>query len=106
MADLEPLSHPGVTLEDLPAEVRADYELMRVLPDGRIIGVRRLMFHYTMAVDMDATGMADRNCFAEQWQAHLACLTWAGTGDPEHGHRHMGRGRRRDLATGREWVAW
>ena len=94
-----------VAIEDLPEDVRAVYEAMRVLPDGRVCGVRRLMFHWTLHVDVDAYGVEDFYCFEEQVTAHLALATWNGTGDPVGWHRHGRSGRRRDTATEREWIA-
>jgi hypothetical protein len=48
---------------ELPPEIRADYTDFRVLPDGRLIGVKRLLFHWTIHVDINLIGYEDRYCF-------------------------------------------
>ena len=83
-----------------------EYIETRELPDGRIIGVHRLMYHYTMHVDIDEFGYRERYCFETKELALVALRTWDGTGDPAGWHRHPESGRRRNLRTGEEWVAW
>lgn len=89
----------------LPEEVRIAYEALRRLPDGRIIGVHRLLYHYTLQVDIDWCGYHERYCYATLDGAMKALREWDGAGDPEGWHRHPESGRRRDPETGREWVA-
>jgi hypothetical protein len=48
---------------DLPAEVKAQYINMRVLADGRICGVHRLLYHWTLHVDINEYGYEDRYCY-------------------------------------------
>jgi len=91
-------------IEYLPEEVTKYYVHMRVLPDGRICGVMRLLFHWTMHVDIDDTGYTDRYCYQTMEGAVAALDKWDGTGDPEGWHRHPKTGRRRNLETGEEWV--
>lgn len=87
-------------------EVAAEYVQIKTLADGRLIGLRRLMFHWTIHVDIDETGYSDRYCFATRQLAQEAFDLWDGTGDPINWHRHPHTGRRRDLSTGREWIEW
>jgi hypothetical protein len=89
---------------ELPPEIRADYTDFRVLPDGRLIGVKRLLFHWTIHVDINLIGYEDRYCFCTYELAKAAFDEWDGQGDPKNWHRHPKTGRRRDLQTGREWI--
>jgi len=93
-------------LDELPKDVRDEYTYMKVLPDGRICGVHRLMFHWTMHVDIGEIGWEDKYCFPNQMSATKALEDWDGTGDPEGWHRHLQTGRRRNLQTGEEWIAF
>lgn len=95
-----------MTVDDLPEEITRYYIHLRELPDGRLCGVMRLMFHWTLHVGIDFVGYADRYCYETLSGALLALERWDGTGDPEGWHRHLKTGRRRDLKTGREWVQW
>lgn len=95
-----------MTIEEmLPAEIRAEYEHLRMLPDGRIIAIRRLLMHWTLLVGLDEFGYAENYCFATRDLVESAYKNWDGTGEPEGWHRHPKSGRRRDIATGREWIA-
>ena len=88
----------------LDSETAAAYIAMRQLPDGRWCGVLRLLFHWTLHVDIDWTGYADRYCYRDKAEAIGALKEWDGTGDPVGWHRHVNTGRRRD-SEGNEWVA-
>lgn len=83
--------------------IREHYPDFRQLPDGRFIGVMRLLFHWTMHVDIHPVGYEDRYCFETYELAKAAFDDWDGTGDPEGWHRHPMTGRRRDLKAGTEW---
>ncbi|MBY3433289.1 hypothetical protein HFN89_03805 [Rhizobium laguerreae] len=89
---------------ELPDHVTDSYIDLKQLPDGRYIGTVRLLYHWTMHIDIDDVGYADRYCFATYELAKKAFDEWSGVGDPEGWHRHPTSGRRKDLATGREWV--
>lgn len=82
------------------------YTDVRQLPDGRVIGVLRLLFHWTLHVDIHEYGYEDRYCYATKAQAVLALNEWDGTGDPGHGwHRHPSTMRRRtDGDPSREYI--
>lgn len=96
-----------MSLADLPAYATEDYVKVRELPDGRVIGITRLMFHWTLHIDIDDVGYADKYCYQTLQLALNALDTWDGNGDPADGwHRHLGSGRRRDLMTGAEWIQW
>lgn len=87
-----------------PQDVLNLYIATKQLPDGRWIGVRRLLYHWTLHIDIDDTGYSDRYCFNELSDA-LTCLNeWDGQGDPSHRwHKHPASGRRRDPETGLIW---
>jgi hypothetical protein len=91
--------------QGLPAEITQHYVAMRELPDGRVCGVMRLLFHWTLHVGVDLIGYADRYCYQDREVAVAAMLVWDGRGDPMCWHRHLASGRRRDLTTGREWIS-
>ncbi len=73
---------------------------------SRICGVSRLLYHWTLHVDIDWSGYAERYCYGTRVHAEQALEAWDGSGDPEGWHRHPETGRRRNLTTGEEWVAW
>lgn len=89
----------------LPQEVQDFYAATRTLPDGRVCGVHRLLYHWTLHVDVHEFGYEDRYCYPTMAGAVLAMADWDGAGDPVGWNRHPKSGRRRDPATGREWVA-
>ena len=95
-----------ITPDDLDPEIRQSYVQFKQLPDGRLCGVLRLMFHWTIHVDIDHCGYADKYCYQTLPGALVALIEWDGTGDPDGWHRHFKTGRRRDLKTGEEWIAW
>lgn len=87
----------SVTEESDPLAIhRGYYEGLRVLPDGRVLGVLRLMYHWTLHIDLHDTGYEDRYCYQTSAQALAAMNEWDGTGDPGYGwHRHPATNRRR-----------
>lgn len=89
---------------ELPAEITDEYCFIKALPDGRICGVHRLLFHWTLHVDIDLCGYAERYCYQTRDGAVAALEGWDGQGDPIGWHRHPDSGRRRDPATNREWI--
>jgi len=93
-------------IDFLPPETLATYPLIGQLPDGRYCGIHRLLYHWTMHVDLDEFGYADKYCFATQALAVAALINWNGEGDPDGWHRHLKTGRRRNLETGEEWIQW
>lgn len=95
----------AMKLEDLDPEIAKYYVHFRNLPDGRLCGVMRLLFHWTLHVDIDPVGYADRYCYMTKEGAIRALDEWDGIGDPVGWHRHPLSGRRRDLETGKEWVS-
>lgn len=88
----------------LPDDLLESYTDTRTLPDGRLCGVMRLLFHWTIHVDISWMGYEDRYCYPTYESALHAMNAWDGTGDPVGWHRHPKTGRRRDLETGREWI--
>lgn len=83
-------------LDTLPDDVKAEYAALRVLADGRVIGVRRLLFHWTLHIDIDWIGYRDNYCYETWERAMVGFIGWSGEGDPPGGwHRHTASGRRR-----------
>lgn len=87
-------------------EIALEYRELRNLPDGRLIGIKRLMFHWTIHVDIDPCGYYENYCFATYELAKTAFDTWNGTGDPVGWHRHPRTGRRVDETTGEVYISW
>lgn len=75
-------------VEDLDEEVRREYARLWHLPDGRLCGILRLLMHWTIHVDIDPTGYADRYCYATRELAERSADAWDGVGDPLYWHRH------------------
>jgi len=82
-------------LETLDREIIESYDRFWTLPDGRLCGLKRLLYHWTVHIDIDNWGYADRYCFADPGLAIEAMEKWDGTGDPINWHRHPTSGRRR-----------
>jgi hypothetical protein len=78
----------GVRPEDLPEGVTKPYHQFWILPDGRLCGLMRLLFHWTVHVDIDFTGYRERYCFMTPELAIEAMDQWDGTGDPINWHKH------------------
>lgn len=88
----------------LDTEIAAYYTLLGKLPDGRVCGVQKLLYHYTLHVGIDDFGYADRYCYTTRARAEKHLREWDGNGDPEGWHRHPATGRRRD--GDKEWIAF
>ena len=93
------------TILDIPLQVLDSYYAIRTLPDGRVCGVHKLLYHWTFHIDIDYCGYADRYCFYELKDALKALYDYDGKTEPIGWHRHPDSGRRRNLETGEEWVA-
>jgi hypothetical protein len=93
-------------LDIVPQTVLDLYHQVKIMPDGRLCGIHRLLFHWTLHVDIGEFGYTDRYCYDTLARARAALDQWDGIGDPDGWHRHQNTGRRRDLATGREWIAF
>jgi hypothetical protein len=93
----------------LSEDTASAYILLGQLPDGRICGIHRLMYHYTMHIAVSDGGYEDRYCLKTLVRAQAALLWWNGVGDPPLFHKYVGslRGRRasfnRDVITGSRW---
>ncbi len=83
----------GVRPEDISPEVLAAYKRFWTLPDGRLCGLHRLLYHWTVHVDIDPVGYADRYCFMTAELAIEAMDQWDGAGDPINWHKHPRTGR-------------
>ena len=82
------------------------YTMTKTLDNGRLCGVTKLLFHWTLHIGIDDMGYQDRYCYDTQEAAEMALALWNGAGDPLLWHRHPKSGRRRDLKNGREWTAF
>lgn len=89
---------------EIGEDLLSHYVALRLLPDGRICGVQQLLFHWTLHIGIDWCGYQDRYCYESKDLAVAAMTAWDGKGDPLAWHRHPPTGRRRDLATGQEWI--
>lgn len=89
----------------LPDYATCYCKYLGLLPDGRVCGVHRLLYHWTLLVDLNPIGYEDRYCYETEAGALSALLEWAGDGEPKGWHRHPTSGRRRDPVRGKEWVA-
>jgi hypothetical protein len=83
----------GVEPEDLPLAVRGAYSQFWILPDGRLCGLVRLLYHWTVHVDIDPIGYSDRYCFMTAELAIDGMNGWDGCGDPINWHKHPKTGR-------------
>jgi len=95
----------GMKPEDLPEEVTKHYRQFWILPDGRLCGLLRLLHHWTVHLDLDYVGYADRYCFMTPELAIEAMSLWDGRGDPINWHKHPSTGRvRPDRTAASEYV--
>ncbi len=80
------------------------YIFTKALPDGQIIGVCRLLFHWTLHVGISDVGYDDRYCYQSPLDAVSDAQAWDGSGDPPgRWHKHPSTGRRRNPDTGLTW---
>lgn len=72
-----------MTLEELFAFLRENgYRQLRVMPNGKIVGLQRQLFTTGLFVGLTKWSYERRYCY-EHWQdASNALLLWDGTGDP------------------------
>jgi hypothetical protein len=100
-------THYNTIIYMLGHEITEHYVEMRVLPDERICGVARLLYNWTLHVDIDMDGYNTRYCFHNKSDALEALHSWNGEGDPgDKWHRNPETGRRRDQPGGPIYVAW
>ena len=81
----------------------SEYAAYRQLPDGRWIGIHRLLFHWTLHVDIHDFGYEDRWCIDTLEHALEAMMAWNGEGEPLHWHKHPSEGMNRDPITNIRW---
>ena len=87
------------------------YTMVVATGDGRWVGLRRLLFHWTMHIGKigDVTGYDDRYCLANFDLALESFNDWIVRdfeGDPINWHRHPKSGRRRtDADSEQEYIA-
>lgn len=72
-----------------------NYENLRVLDDGVIVGTINLMFTRALCVDLNWDGWQDRYCYEDRGLATLSCLSMqSGDDKPMSGYvaeRHVRR---------------
>lgn len=89
---------------ELPLEVMKDYHLVNRTSSGVWVGVRQLMFHWTLMADLTEMGYERRYCYANEADAVHDALVWDGIGDPPGPwHKAHHRSERRDPATDERW---
>ncbi len=49
-----------MTEQDLDPEIAAGYQRFWTLPDGRLCGLRRLLYHWTVQLGITDAGYEDR----------------------------------------------
>lgn len=65
------------------SELPEGFLVLRVLPDGRHIGLVRMIFTVGLAVDLAADGTySSRYCYPNLAAAAAALAAWDGVGDP------------------------
>jgi len=92
--------------EDIPLEVLKEYHILKRLPDGRVCGVHKFIYTWSLHIDIDYCGYGDRYCFSTLELANAALQAYDGETEPIGWHRHPDSGRRRNLETGEEWIAF
>lgn len=85
----------AIRLTEMPDEVADHYEMFWHDENVGVCGLHKLMFHYTVHVDMDHCGHRTRYCYAHPWLAVMAFDEWDGVGDPAYWHKHPDTSRRR-----------
>lgn len=87
------LDSEAVAIEPVVPE---GYIAVKTLPDGRTIGIQRLLYHWTLHVtslahpDLEASGYAERYCFQHFSGVVIAFAEWDGIGDPPGGwNKHI-----------------
>lgn len=81
------------------------YSEIRHFAGGRRAWLCRFVFTAAILEALeDDCGYRNRWCYSTMADARRALHEWDGTAEPEGWHRHIPSGRRRSLATGREWV--
>jgi hypothetical protein len=101
MTEAETRAHEHLTTSGYPQNVA-----FRVMPDGRVAWVHKLMYTGSLLVGQigDRSGYDDRWCFCDMATAEQALKAWDGA-EPEGWHRHPNTGRRRpDGDKEREYV--
>lgn len=85
--------------------VLQQYIWLHELPDGRLCGVLRLLFHYTVHIGIVDFSYTSRWCFdSDPVEAVLSLLAYSGEGDMPGAWRKDVSGRRRhDPTTGIIW---
>lgn len=58
------------------------YQQVRVLPDGRVIGLMSFLFTVGLVVDLTSEGYHHRYCYPDHQSGAAAIAIWDGTGDP------------------------
>jgi hypothetical protein len=93
-------------MNEVSQTVLDEYEVVKRLPDGRLIGVHQFMFTWGFHIDINEYGYEDRYCFHDREKAINSMLKYDGVTEPTGWHRHPSSGRRRNLETGEEWIQY
>lgn len=72
-----------MTRAELEAAILAEgYGKLRWLPDGRLCGIKCMIFTSGLFVGLTLDGYASRYCYELYVDARTALMAWDGTGDP------------------------
>jgi hypothetical protein len=77
------------------------YFPVRQLPDGRWIGVHKMLYSYGLFVDIDEIGYACRYCYEDLTVLLADLVLWNGIGDPP-GKWIVRKGKRGDFHNPRD----
>lgn len=94
------------TPEEFKEHGDGTYYLLKAFPNGECAWLARLMFTWAILYGWRDHGHLNRWCYGSMVEAKGALDDWDGAEgtEPQGWHRHPYSGRRRDLATGKEWV--
>lgn len=71
------------------------YPVFWMRPDGNLCGLHKLLFHWTVHVDLDWSGYKHRYCYRTDAAAIAAMDEWSGAlgTEPDGWHKHPDTGR-------------
>lgn len=79
--------------DNIPEELKkafGDYICVGQLPNGQYCGYHRLMFHWTLLVNIDWAGYEYQYCYHDFHAGLRAMATWDGFGEPEGWNKRRG----------------
>ncbi len=97
----------AITDEQVLAGGLGTYSDIKTFADGERAWLARMIYTTAILYGVAPGGYRDRWCYETMADARRALAEWDGAPgtEPDGWHRHPATGRRRDLATGDEWVS-